>query len=92
MKRVKNFRRIQEKNKILGLEFADLFLVVLVYLVVFMFSKNLFLNLGVVFGVYCFLRIYKKGKPPHWTASLIRFVFTPRSYQMNREMEKELFR
>lgn len=92
MKRVKNYRKIQEKNRILGLEFFDLFLVVIVYLVVFMFSKNLFLNLGCVFCAYCFLRIYKKGKPPHWTSSLIRFVFTPRSYQMNREMVKELFR
>jgi len=92
MKRVKNYRKIQEKNKILGMEFFDFFLLVIVYLFVFMLSKNLFLNLGIVFGAYCFLRIYKKGKPPHWTASLIRFVFTPRSYQLTREMEKELFR
>jgi len=92
MKRVKNYRKIQEKNKILGLEFFDLLLVVIVYLVVFMLSKNLFLNLGVVFGAYCFLRVYKKGKPPHWTASLIHFVITPRRYQLIREIEGELFR
>ena len=90
MKQLKVYRKIHERNKILGLEFPDLLLLVLLYLGVFLFSKNLFLNLLVIGAAYFFLRLYKKGKPPHWTASVFRFLFKTRYYSQKREHPKEL--
>ena len=85
MKKIKGYRSIFQKNKILGLEFTDLLFLILVYLLVFLFSKNLLLNFGILAAVYCLLRVYKKGKPEHWTTSVIRFLFTPRRYRADRE-------
>ncbi|MFH0984866.1 MAG: hypothetical protein V1882_04955 [Candidatus Omnitrophota bacterium] len=90
MKQLKVYRKIHERNKILGLEFPDLLLLVLIYLGVFLFSKNLLLNLLVVGIAYFFLRLYKKGKPSHWTASVFRFLFKTRYYGQKREHPKEL--
>ena len=90
MKQLKVYRKIHERNKILGLEYPDLLLLVLVYLGVFLFSKNLFLNLLVIGTAYFFLRLYKKGKPPHWTSSVLRFIFKSRYYGQRREHPKEL--
>ena len=90
MKQLKVYRKIHERNKILGLEFPDLLLLVLLYLGVFLFSKNLFLNLLVIGTAYFFLRLYKKGKPPHWTASVFRFLFKARYYGQKREHTMEL--
>ena len=55
-----------------------------------LFSKNLFLNLLVIGAAYFFLRLYKKGKPPHWTASVFLFLFKTRYYGQKREHPKEL--
>ena len=85
MKKTKGYRSIFQKNRILGLEFMDLLFLILVYLLVFLFSKNLILNFGVLAAVYFLLRVYKKGKPEHWTSSVIRFLFTPRRYRVDRE-------
>lgn len=86
MKKIKGYRSIFQKNRILGLEFMDLLFLILVYLLVFLFSKNLILNFGFLAAVYCSLRVYKKGKPEHWTLSVIRFLFTPRRYRADREV------
>ncbi len=90
MKTLKGFTKIQSKNKILGLEFLDLLILLLVYLVVFVFSANLLLNLALVAGAYFILRLYKKGKAPHWAGSVIRFLLKPRKYVLCREKEEEL--
>ena len=85
MKKIKGYRSIFQKNKILGLEFMDLLLLILAYLFVFLFSQNLILNFGILVGIYLLLRLYKKGKPAHWTSSIIRFLFTPKRYRSDRE-------
>ncbi len=47
MKKIKGYRSIFQKNRILGLEFMDLLFLILIYLLVFLFSKNLILNFGI---------------------------------------------
>lgn len=91
MKTVKSHNKIQHTNKFFGLEFFDLFFLFFVFWVVFTFSKDLLVNLAVIAGTYVFLRVYKKGKPPHWTGSLVRFLVKPKKYQVKRERQKEVF-
>lgn len=91
MKKTKGFSKIQRKNKILGLEFFDFLLLIMLYLVVFLFSKNFLVNVGILMSAYFVLRVYKKGKPPHWTSSLVRFILTRRRYSPAQEKEKEIF-
>lgn len=92
MKTLKGFTKIQSRSKIFGLEFLDLLILLLIYLVVFVFSKNLPMNLALVFGAYLLLRFYKKGKPPHWAGSVIRFLIRPKRYVFRLEREEELFK
>ncbi len=92
MKTTKGFNKISRKNKIFGLEFFDFLVLIVLYLIVFLFSKNLFANLAIVLGGYFFLRFYKKGKTQHWTASLVRFLITPRRYFPKKETDKEIFK
>lgn len=87
MKKVKGYRNIFVKNKILGLEFLDLLVLLTAYLGIFLFSKNIVLNLILIGAVYFLLRIYKKGKPQHWSVSIIRFLMLPRTYRLDREMK-----
>lgn len=89
MKKVKGYRGIFQKNKLFGLEFVDLLFLVLIYLIVFIFSKNLILNIAVLGTAYFLLRLYKKGKPDNWTGSLIRFLLTPKTYRPDREVKHE---
>jgi len=88
---VKWFRKIRTANRIFGLEFFDLFLLLGVFLMVFMFSVNLIANSALVLGAYFFLRVYKNNKPPHWTGSVAGFLARPKSYPMLRETEEEIF-
>ena len=64
MKQLKVYRKIHERNKILGLEYPDLLLLVFVYLGVFLFSKNLFLNLLVIGTAYFFFTPVQEGETP----------------------------
>ena len=89
---VKWFRKIKTANRIFGLEFFDLFLLLTVFLFVFMVSANLIVNSALVFGTYFFLRLYKNNKPPHWTGSIAGFLARPKSYPALRETEKEIFK
>jgi len=41
VKTVKGFNKVQSKNKIFGLEFLDLLVLLLIYLIVFVLSNNL---------------------------------------------------
>ena len=91
MKTLKGYTKIQARNKILGLEFLDLLILLLVYLAVFVFSVNLLVNLATLFTVYLALRLYKKGKAPHWAGSVVRFLLRPRRYFPGRELKKEVF-
>lgn len=87
MKKVKGYRNIFERNRILGLEFLDLLILLTAYLLIFLFSKNLIVNLIILAGVYFVLRLYKKGKPRHWSQSVVRFFLTPRTYRTDREVD-----
>ncbi len=82
------YPRLADENKILGLELADFLILTLVYLVVFLFLKNLFLNLALVSAAYIGLVIYKRKKPPRYTQSLIRFLALPGQYSVTREDQK----
>lgn len=77
---------LTKENKIGGLEPMDLLVLVGVYLIVFLFSKNLWINLCLVAGAYFFLRMYKRKKAPRYTQSLVRFLFIPMNYTQAREM------
>ena len=88
---VKWFRKIRTANRIFGLEFFDLLVLLGVFLLVFMLSTNLIVNAALVLGAYFFLRLYKNNKPPHWTGSAVGFLVRPKSYPMQRETEKEIF-
>lgn len=90
MKVVKGYEKIHGRTRIAGLEFIDFLLLVLVYLFVFLLSKNLLANAGILLGAYLVLRVYKAGKPPHWLDSLFRFLRTPRTYPPVREQETEV--
>ena len=92
MKTVKGYNKIQTKNKIIGLEFFDLLILLLIYLIVFVFSSNLIVNLLIVAGAYMALRIYKRGRAPHWSGSVIRFLVRRRNYLLKRERKKDVFR
>ena len=92
MKTVKGYNKVQSKNKIFGLEFFDLFILAFVYLIVFVFSSNLILNSAILFGAYLILRIYKKGKPPHFTGSVIRFISRRKTYPPKRERKGDVFK
>lgn len=92
MKTVKGYSKIRTRNRIFGLEFFDLLILLLIYLVVFVFSSNLILNLVIVTASYFALRVYKRGKPPHWSGSMIRFLTHPRKYPVKREKKEDLFK
>ncbi len=76
----------------MGLEFFDLLILLAVYLAVFVLSENLIVNLVMVAVSYFVLRCYKRGKAPHWSESVIRFVFRSGYYSMKREDEREVFK
>lgn len=91
MKTVKVYNKIQGRNKIFGLEFLDLLFLLLIFMVVFVLSANLIANLAIVITAYLALRIYKKGKAPHWTGSVVRFLTRPMKYPVKYETEKDIF-
>jgi hypothetical protein len=91
MKTLRGFNKIQAGNKIFGLDFLDLLILLFIYLVVFVLSANLVANLGLVGGAYFVLKLYKKGKAPHWTGSVLRFLLAPRNYPVRRERKEEMF-
>ena len=90
MKTVKGYSKIQSKNKIFGLDFFDLLLLLGIYLFVFVFSTHLLVNIAVVLAAYLFLRLYKKGKAPHWTGSVVRFLFRSKTYSTRLERREDL--
>ena len=75
MKQLKVYRKIHERNKILGLEFPDLLLLVLLYLGVFLFSKNLLLNLLVIGAAYFFPSSLQEGETPALDRERLPFSF-----------------
>ena len=77
---------LTKENKIAGLEYVDFLLLVSVYLVVFVFFRNLLLNLFFVFTAYVFLAVYKHKKPPRYTQTLVRFLILPGRYTQDREV------
>lgn len=86
MNSVPLYPMLARENKILGLEFMDLLILILFYLVLFLVSKNLIINVFLLGIVYLFLRRYKKNKPPRYTETLIRFLVQPQKYTQVREI------
>lgn len=91
MKLLKGYNKIQSRNKIFGLEFLDLFILIVVYTLVFVFSTNLLINLAIVLATYFFLTFYKKGKPAHWTTTLLRYFMRRKVYPVRRERKEDVF-
>ena len=88
MEPVRTYTHLDRKEKLCGIEVIDFLLLALVYAVVFIFSTNIIANLGIVGACYIALRLYKKGKPPQYTITLIRFLLTPKFYTLpGREKE-----
>ena len=87
---VKVYRLVQEKNRFLGLEIFDLLILLAVYLVTFLVSANLLLNGGVILAAYLVLKVYKKGRPVHWTGSVIRYLAGKRKFSNSRELKGEI--
>lgn len=82
MEPVRTYTYLDRKEKLFGIEVADFLILALVYAAVFIFSTNIFANLGIVSACYIALRLYKKGKPPQYTIMLIRFLLTPKFYTL----------
>ncbi|HOW59119.1 MAG TPA: hypothetical protein PLO78_05270 [Candidatus Omnitrophota bacterium] len=91
MNTVKGYNKIQTSNKIFGLEFFDLLVLLVIYMVIFVLSNNLILNLAIVTASYLGLRFYKRGKAPHWSGSVLRFLMHPREYPLKRERKEDQF-
>lgn len=86
MDNVPMYPMLTKENKFLGLEVIDFLAILLVYLAVFLCSRNLFVNLTLIVGAYFFLKLYKKNKPPRYTENLIRFLIQPIRYTQGREV------
>jgi len=71
---------LTKENKILGLEPVDLLVLAVVYLVLFLISKNFIVNFALLLASYSFLASYKKKKAPHYTRSFVRFLLLPSRY------------
>ena len=80
MNSVKTYTYLDKKEKVFGLEIADFLILAIAYAITFMVSTSLLVNIPLLIGVYLALRIYKHGKPPKYTAMMIRFVATPKFY------------
>ena len=74
-----------KENKFFGLEWAELLILLAVYLFVFLFSNQLILNFLLIASFYFSLRLYKKNKPPRYTENLIRRLILPCRYTQDLE-------
>jgi len=79
---VKTYTHLDRKEKILGLEIVDFLLLAAIYAVVFLISINLIVNGSILVASFIGLRLYKKGKPPKYTITLLRFITTPKFYTL----------
>ncbi len=82
MKPVKTYSHLDKKEKLFGIEVLDFLLLALAYAAVFALSRNIFVNFALIVAVYVALRWYKRGKPQGYTATLVRFLFTPKFYTL----------
>jgi hypothetical protein len=80
MERLPMYPMLTKENKFLGLELMDLLLLLVVYLAIFLISRNLLVNLSILLGAYLFLASYKRKKAPRYTQSLVRFLLMPSRY------------
>ncbi len=83
MQPVKTYTHLDKKERMFGIEVLDFLLLAVVYAVVFTVSRNIFINIAVVVAVYVGLRLYKRGKPQGYTATLVRFWLTPKFYTLS---------
>jgi len=82
MNTVKTYTYLDKKEKVFGLEIADLLILAVAYAVTFMVSTSLLVNIPLLIGVYLALRMYKRRKPPKYTAMMLRFIATPKFYTL----------
>jgi len=80
MFKVKVYNKLSGKNKIAGLELPDLMVLSMLYLLIFIFSQHLLMNAVLLIAAYFFLCVYKKGKPAHFTATVLRFFLARPRY------------
>ena len=85
MERLPMYPMLTKENKFLGLELMDLLILLMLYLVIFLCSKNLLINFAILLASYFFLGFYKRKKAPRYTQSLVRFYLTPSRYTEFRE-------
>lgn len=81
------YREMTKENKILGLEYLDLLIVLLIFLILFWLSRNLIVNALILAFTYSILRIYKRNKPPKYTECLLRFLTRPNRFRVERETQ-----
>ena len=79
---IKTYSHLDKKEKMLGIEILDFLMLAVVYALVFTVSRNIFINIALIVAVYFTLRLYKRGKPPGYTAALVRFLLTPKYYTL----------
>lgn len=91
LKEVRSFNKIQTKNKFFGLEVFDLLILIALFTILFSFFESFWTNALTVVAAYFVLRGYKKGKPEHWTSSVIRFLMHPKTFYVKRERKEEVF-
>jgi len=82
------YPKLTKENKIAGLELMDLLVLATIYLIVFIFLKNLIINLALLLAAYFFLRLYKRNKPSRYTQTLFRFLILPSRFTQSREVSK----
>ena len=82
MEPVRTYTYLDKKEKMMGIEVIDFLILALIYGIVFTCSSNIILNLLIVMIAYLALRLYKRNKPPQYTAMLFRFLFTPKYYTL----------
>jgi len=80
------YRRISGKEKLfLGLELADLILLMFALMALLVSTGSLLVTLPVVVGVYFLIRLFKKNKPRGYTERLWHFLARPRYFTLPAE-------
>lgn len=79
MESVKVYRSVNTTDRFLGMELADIAVLLLVFFVAFNVNgESLFVNFAVVLLAYVGLRVLKRNKPDGYVLDLTRYVLASR--------------
>jgi len=79
MKPIAIYRNINTPDKFFGLELADWFFIIALFVVVFGFNREgLFLNSAILAIAYLALCALKRGRPAGYLICLLCFALSPR--------------